>query len=50
MRNMDRTRYIMTNNLWITRIIDGKIEGKARRGRPRSLFMKQIIENIGRTT
>jgi predicted transcriptional regulator len=35
----------MRNNEWITTII----EGKAGRGRPRTLFMKQNIEDIGKT-
>jgi hypothetical protein len=39
----------MRNNKWITTIIEGKIEGKARRGRQRTPFMKQIIEDIGKT-
>jgi len=30
--------------------LQGKIEGKAGRGRPRTPFMKRIIEDIGRTT
>jgi len=29
--------------------MEGKIEGKAGRGRPRTSFMKQIIEDIGKT-
>jgi predicted transcriptional regulator len=35
----------MRNNEWITIII----EGKAGRGRPRTPFMKQIIDDIGET-
>lgn len=35
----------MRNNEWITTIL----EGNAGRGRPRILFMKQIIEDIGKT-
>jgi len=34
----------MRNYEWITTII----EGKARRGRPRTPFMKQIIDDIGK--
>jgi len=35
---------------WITAIIEGKMEGTAVRGRPRTTaFMKQIIEDIGKT-
>ncbi|XP_025406672.1 uncharacterized protein LOC112680706 [Sipha flava] len=41
--------HIMRNNEWITTIIEGKIEGKAGRGRPRTPFMKQIIDDIGET-
>jgi predicted transcriptional regulator len=37
--------HIMRNNEWITKII----EGKAGRGRPITLFMKQIIEDIRKT-
>jgi len=37
----------MRNNEWMTIIIEEKIEGNSRRGRPRTPFMKQII--IGRT-
>lgn len=40
---------IMRNNEWITTIIEGKVEEKAGRGRPRTPFMKQIIEDIGKT-
>lgn len=29
--------------------IEGKIDGKAERGRPKTPFMKQIIEDIGKT-
>jgi hypothetical protein len=39
---------MMRNNEWITAIIEGKIEGKAGRGRPRTPFTKQIIEDIGK--
>lgn len=35
----------MRNNEWITTII----KGKAGRGRLRTSFMKQIIEDIGKT-
>lgn len=35
----------MRNNEWITTII----KGKAGRGRPRTPFMKQIIDDIGKT-
>jgi len=35
---------------WITTIIEGKMEKKAGRGRPRTLFMKQFIEDVGKTT
>lgn len=41
--------HIMRNNEWITTIIEGKIEGKAGRGRSRTPFMKQIIDDIGKT-
>lgn len=39
----------MRNDEWITIIIKGKIEGKSGRGRPRTPFVKQIIEDIKRT-
>lgn len=35
----------MRNKEWITTILEG-IEGKHGGGRPRTLFMKQIIEDI----
>jgi len=41
--------HIMRNNERITTIIEGKIEGKAGRGRPRTPFMKQIIDDVGKT-
>jgi hypothetical protein len=34
----------MRNNEWITTIIEGKMEGKAGKGRSRKPYMKQIIE------
>jgi len=37
--------HIMRNNEWITTII----EGKGGRVRPRTPFMKQIIDDIGKT-
>jgi len=40
----------MRSNEWITRIMESKTEGKAGRSRPRTQCMKQIIEDIGRTT
>jgi len=40
----------MRKNEWIKSIMENKIKGKARRSRPRIPFMKQIIEDIGRTT
>ncbi|KAL4135344.1 hypothetical protein QTP88_006959 [Uroleucon formosanum] len=41
--------HVMRNNEWITTIIEGKIERKAGIGRPRTPFMKQIIDDIGKT-
>jgi len=41
--------HIIRNNEWITTIIEGKMGGKAGRGRPRTPFMKQIIEYTGKT-
>jgi len=42
--------YIFTKYyIWITTIIEGKTDRKAGRGRPRTTFMKQIIEDIGKT-
>jgi len=43
-------RHKMRNNEWITIIMEGRVEGKVGKGRPRTPFMKQIIEDIGRTT
>jgi len=40
----------MRNNEWTTTIMEGKVEGKAAWGRPRTPFMKQIMEDMGRTT
>jgi len=40
----------MRNNEWVTTIIDGKMEGKVGRGRPRTPFVKQIVETIEKTT
>jgi len=34
----------------VTTIIEEKIEGKPRRVKPRTPFMKQIMEDIERTT
>lgn len=36
----------MRNNEWITTLIEGKIEEKAERGKKRTPFMKQTIEDI----
>lgn len=38
--------HIMRNNEWIIKIIEGKVG----RGRPRTSFINQIIEDIGRIT
>ncbi|VVC38382.1 Hypothetical protein CINCED_3A003431 [Cinara cedri] len=40
--------HLIRNNSWITTIIEGKIEGKPGRGRPRQAYMKQIMLDIGR--
>jgi len=34
--------HIIRKNEWITTIIEGKIDVKARRGRPRTSFMKHL--------
>jgi len=39
--------HIIRNSPWITTIIEGKIEGKPGRGRPRTPFLKQVMENTG---
>jgi len=44
-RRKEEKMNIMRNNEWITTII----EGKPGRGRPRTPFMKQIIEDIRKT-
>lgn len=41
--------HIIRNNELITTIIEEKIDRKAGRGRPRTQFMKQIMEDIGKT-
>lgn len=41
--------HIIRNNEWIITIIERKIYGNAGRGRPRTPFMKQIKEVIGKT-
>jgi len=40
--------HLIRNNEWIT-IIERKIHGKARRDRQRTLFIKQIIKDMGKT-
>lgn len=44
---MDRT--IIRNNEWITLVIEGKMNGKAGKSKPRTQFMKQVIEDIRKT-
>lgn len=39
--------HIIRNSPWITIIIEGKIEGKPGRRRPRTPFLKQLMEDTG---
>jgi hypothetical protein len=38
-------RIRIRNSPWITTIIEGKIERKPERGRPRTPFLKQMMED-----
>lgn len=40
--------HLIINNTWITTIIEGKTDGKPGRGRPRQLYTKQIMMDIGK--
>lgn len=42
--------HIMRNKEWITTILEEGIEGKHGGCRPKTLFMKQIIEDIKKTS
>jgi len=44
-----RIGHIIRNNEWITKIIEGKIDGNVGRGRPRKPLMKQIIKDREKT-
>jgi len=39
--------HLSKNSSWITTIIEGKIEGKPGRGRPRTAFIKQVMGDTG---
>jgi hypothetical protein len=39
--------HVIRNSPWITTIIKGKIEEKPGRGRPRTPFLKQVMEDNG---
>jgi len=39
--------HLLRNNSWITTIIKGKIKGKPGRGRPRTPFIKKLMEDTG---
>jgi hypothetical protein len=39
--------HVIRNSPWITTIIEGKIEGKLGIGRPRTPFLKQVMEDTG---
>lgn len=47
-RKEEKTNRTYNGKQWTT-VIEGKIEWKAGRGRPLTPFIKQIIENIGKT-
>jgi len=42
--------HVIRNSPWITTIIEGKIEGKPGSGRPRTPFLKQLMEDTGKET
>lgn len=48
--NSERVRVRVFNHGWIATIIEGKMVGKAGRGRPRTPFMKRIAEVVGKPT
>jgi len=47
MRRKTYIGHLIRNSPWITTVIAEKIEAKPGRGKPRTLFMKQVIEDIG---
>jgi len=48
MRRKTWIGHLIRHSRWITTVIAGKIEGKPGRGeRPRTPFMKQLMEDIG---
>lgn len=44
------TERLIRNNTWVTTIIKGRIYGKTVKRRPRTLFIKRLMENIGINT
>ena len=39
--------HVIRNSPCLTTILEGKIEGKPRRGRPRTPFLKQLMDDTG---
>jgi len=42
--------HLIKNNAWITTLIEGRINRKTDRGRLRTLFMKQVMEDTEMNT